>query len=314
MKGLSIFTAAVAVAVSSTAVAAPSAKSKPASSSASIEAPANSAKANSTSSPSATAVTTGGTVSSAMPKAPTKKWSADIYADNYYTVADANKGEGSMAAAAFVGVNRQLSEKMKVYIRQNFSADIAATSAGKDKFKFDDTELGLGLGKVVEWDNGGIAVTNRLYLPTGEGSRAAGQIARIREVIKTSQKLNKTFEIAYILDPRLHIQSQDSYMVDGKSKETAFAKLPQYAWLTGKMNSTFSTGLGFGTVDSWTRRSGTQASQSYLDINGSAQLTEQLSLTVGLDNSADIGKKQAQRHAFFRPSETSYYMYLFASM
>lgn len=193
---------------------------------------------------------------------------------------------------------------------------MAIDAKADDKFAFADTELGLGLGKVIEWDNGkgGVSVTNRLFLPTGKSSIEAGQIARIREVVKTSYQLNKTIEVGHILDPRLHIQSRQSTIdAKGVENENALVALPQYAFAEAKLNDVFSTTVAFGTYDKWSTR-GTQGSESYLDIAGSAQLTKALALTLGIDNSANIGSGQKERHAFFRPSETSYYMNVYASM
>lgn len=314
MKGLSAISAALLVAATSAAVAATNSTNTSTTSTGALEA---SASTSSVSTPANTSPSTSaGTISGSLQQAAPKKWSADFYAESYLGVQDANKGQGNAASAAFVGINYKINDRFKTYIRQNVGASFSNQEGKDSKYTMEDTEIGLGLGKIVSWNDGGIAVTNRFYLPTGEASRNAGQIARLREVIKTSQTLDGSFEVGHILDPRIHFQSRDTFInAEGKEKETAGYKLVQYAYLEAKLNDIFTTTAAMGTEDAWTRRSGIRtAANHYIDLSGTAQLTKEIALTVGLDNSGKVGKDQERRHAFMRSDETSYYMNVFASM
>lgn len=318
MKSLSAITLVAAVAMSTSAFAAPAktkAKASDVTSGATLASPASSTNLPN-SSPSAVSATAEGSTTGSLKQAVPSKISADIYTEGYLTFQDANNGTGNIKNFNFVGLNYKLNDKMKAYIRQNFSAAVAVDSAKNDKWTFEDTELGLGLGKIVEFANGkgGVSLTNRLYLPTGEGSRKAGQIARLREVIKTSYQLTNKIEVGHVLDPRIYAQSRQSYIDSkGEEAETKIAVVPQYFTVEAKLSDMFSTTFAAGTVDSFSLR-GSRESEHYLDLAGSAQLTKALALTLGVDNSGNMGVGQKERHAFLRSNETSYYMNVLASM
>ena len=312
MKGLSAITLAVAVTVSTTAFAAKS-KVK------AVDAGATSASlapAAATSNPSAMSASGTGAIAAPAPTASEKNWSVDLFAINYYDVVAAEQGKGKMEALSYAGFNRKLSNGKKVFLRQWFSGDISNETSIDSKYRVDDTELGLGLGKLAKWNNGGISLTNRLSLPTGKMSRAMGKTAGIRLDLSTSHEIGKNLEVGHLLSPRVSIQSRDRWTnpEDGKTKETGLAKLFQYGYVTAKANDKLSATVALGTIETISKRSGTRGSNSYLDISTTAQLTKQLELSLGVDSEPNQGAKQGKRHAFLRNDETQYYMSLSATL
>ncbi len=311
MKSLSAITLAVAVTVSTSAFAAPNNSATVASTSATAGA---STSSPALSSPTA-AATSAGSIGATLPAAPSKKWSVDLYTENYYGMRAMNTdGGGSVANASFVGVNYKISDKLKAYIRQNASGAIAADDKTDTKMQIDDTEVALKVANLAKWEGGNLSLSNRLYLPTGRTSQATDQIARFRLNLVTSHELNKTFEVGHVVDPRYAFNTQDEYQIDGKTKKTTDAKFVQYGYATAKANDVLSATVALGTIDSWERGNGKQSSNGYLDIAASAQLTKQIGLTVGVDSEPNIGKGQDKRFTFMRDTETEYYMNVFASM
>lgn len=320
MKGLSAITVALAVTVTSSAFAATSStkatakKADGAATTTAVAMPSNS-------SPAAQAASTGsGTITAPVPAAAAKKWSMDLYAESYYDVDKAEHGQGQMDTAEFVGVNYKLKDNLKTYIRQNFSAQLdtgAKDGAQAGTFaRIDDTELGLGLSKIATWGNeGSLSITNRLYLPTGRNSIAAGKIVQLREVIIASQPVNKHLELGAVLDPRLYVYTKDSYINDmGKEKKTKDAASYQYGYVTGKANDDLSATAALGTYNALQHHGHSTGAITYLDISASAQVTKALALTLGLENDADISSAAKRSHAFLRRDETQYYMNMMASM
>ncbi len=311
MKGLSAITLAVAVTLSATAFAAPKKSTSVASTSSTAGA---SSSSPALSSPTATA-TSAGSIGAALPSAPAKKWSMNLYTENYYGVRDANTSAGgAIANNSFVGVNYTLTDKYKAYIRQNFTGGIAADSKTDSKMNLADTELALKIANLAKWNGGSVAFANRLYLPTGRTSQATDQIARLRANVVISHEFGKHFEVGHLTDPRYTIHTQNEYTLDGKVSKTSDMKLVQYAYATAKANDVLSATVALGTIDSWERGSGDQTSQGYLDVAASAQLTKAIGLTIGIDSEPNIGHKQEKRFTFMRDTETEYYMNLMATM
>lgn len=315
MKGLSAITLAVAVTMSATAFAAPKNSTKKTS-----VASTSSISGAATTSPALTSPTavgaSAGSIGATLPTTAPKNWSIDLYTENYYGVRAANtNGGGEIENFSFVGINYKLSDKYKAYVRPSFSGVIGADSETDSKMQIADTEVGLRISKIAQWKNGGINLSNRLYLPTSKASQEAGQVARLRENLVINQEIGKNFEIGHLTDPRFAFHTQNEYRnAKGELVQTKDIALVQYAYATAKANDKLSATLALGTIDSWERSDRTQTSKGYLDISASAQLTKEIGLTLGVDSEPNIGHKQDKRFTFMRDTDTQYYMNVMASM
>jgi hypothetical protein len=260
-----------------------------------------------------------------VPQPSKRKWGVELYAEDYYTIANANRGVGQMYTDQFVGVTYKFKENLSGYIRQNFLSYIDNTTPGAPGYKgssymFDDTEFGIATNKLFTWQNGGsFNILHRIFIPTGVYSERGGEIGRLYEEVTASQPLNRYFEVGFSGDFRLKAATKNGYVDNfATHKGNRTAKIVPALYVTAKPNKLISSTIYAGTID-WIDRpylasAGGHTSATYLDTSVSGQITKMVALTAGVENDMQTGNGQTHSPSLYRADETYYYMNLYATL
>lgn len=104
--------------------------------------------------------------------------------------------------------------------------------------------------------NQDLKIQTRMYLPTGEGSKAEGMIARLRFEFEHRYYVGRYSNIRTYVKPSYYFQRTTSYLDSaGKLKTTNLADVQYGSEVDVNLNKYFSVKPGFEFEDSWTNES-----------------------------------------------------------
>lgn len=164
-----------------------------------------------------------------------------------------------------------LSWKMQNDIRLSLLPTFGYTTAGKDnrgndaadKFYWRDFSISVAQNRLFEdslpaaWS---LKQKARLYLPTSDGSKEEGMIARLRLELETRYNLDRYSSIRMYLKPSYYFQRSKSYLSGTKVKASKMIDSEHGAEVNWSLNKYFSIKPGFEIKEKWANTSETNAS------------------------------------------------------
>lgn len=142
-----------------------------------------------------------------------------------------------------------------------------------DKFYWRDFSLSVAQNRLLEnylsasWS---LKQKARLYLPTSDGSKEEGMIARLRLEVEARYNLDRYSSIRMYLKPSYYFQRSKSYLTtDGRSiRSSKMIDSEHGAEVNWNLNKLFSIKPGFEIGEKWANRSDTNAADMKFYRNG----------------------------------------------
>ncbi|RYZ65138.1 MAG: hypothetical protein EOP05_21045 [Proteobacteria bacterium] len=231
---------------------------------------------------------------------------AELYSETYMPMADFERGRGRAVLNSYGGVKFDLGNTNSLSLRQNFDF-ISTASDNGGNFKIQDTVVNFTRGKLAEFKDGTtLTLIARAYAPTGENSRASGQIAQERLYLIASKSLRK-FDFTYVIMGRAYQQARDYNVAeDGKITQTGRASLTNELDIFYNINSKLAFGLIVGMDNVARNRApgqSTSVDDAYFQPTIQIAPVKGLTLQALLYNEWNI-RNPSQEQRLFRGNET----------
>jgi len=213
-----------------------------------------------------------------------------------------------------------LSWKMPNDIRLALLPTFGYTTSGNDyrgqeatdKFYWRDFSISVAQNNLfenylaAEWN---LKQKARLYLPTSDGSKEEGMIARIRLEFEARYNLDRYSSVRAYLKPSYYFQRSKSYLSGTKVKASKLIDAENGAELNWSLNKFFSVKPGFEIKEKWTNYSEANAADlkafnrdtnEWMNFNGTHNTvidyrfgieirpTRNLNFTVGIQDERDL--------------------------
>lgn len=138
-----------------------------------------------------------------------------------------------------------------------------------DKFYWRDFSFAVAQNRVLEdylpaaWD---LKQKARLYLPTSDGSKAEGMIARLRLELEARYNLDRYSNIRMYAKPSYYFQRSKSYLSGTSLRTSKMIDSEHGSEVNWSLNKYFSIKPGFEIQEKWSNKSDANASDlSYYD-------------------------------------------------
>lgn len=172
-----------------------------------------------------------------------------------------------------------LSWKMQNDIRLSVLPTFGYTTAGKDyqgrettdKFYWRDFSFSVAQNNLfenylpAEWD---LKQKARLYLPTSDGSKEEGMIARLRLEVEARYNLDRYSSIRAYLKPSYYFQRAKSYLSGTSIRAAKMIDSEHGAEVNWSLNKYFSVKPGFEIGEKWSHTSDANATDMKYYRNG----------------------------------------------
>ncbi len=213
-----------------------------------------------------------------------------------------------------------LSWKMPNDIRLALLPTFGYTTSGKDnrgqeatdKFYWRDFSISVAQNNLFEdyigasWN---LKQKARLYLPTSDGSKEEGMIARIRLELEARYNLDRYSSVRAYIKPSYYFQRSKSYLSGTKVKSSKLIDAENGAELNWSLNKYFSVKPGFEIKEKWANYSEANASDlksfnkttdEWMNFNGTHSTvidyrfgveirpTRSMSFTIGIQDEHDL--------------------------
>ncbi len=178
-----------------------------------------------------------------------------------------------------------------------------------DKFYWRDFSISVAQNHLLEnilpaaWD---LKQKARLYLPTSDGSKDEGMIARLRLEAETRYNIDRYSNVRIYLKPSYYFQRNTSYLSSsGKVKTSKMIDSEHGTELNWNLNKYFSVKPGFEIAEKWTNKSeANQADLRYGNGTHESDIGYRLGFEIrpNRDMSFTVGIQES--HNLVDPSET----------
>lgn len=221
------------------------------------------------------------------------------------------------ASFNYLNMSYALTPTRSLVVRQEFTYRFAAARAGikgESKGKLNDIFIGFNDTALASFgSDGSLSGIYRVYLPTGEDSRATGRQGMLMTIFDANKPYGK-FEVDGVLMSIYHNQTKNSFTTfndKGEAKVNANSDFDIYPYVQGtyNLNSMFSFYQTVGLWNSWFRgipEAGVKYVQSVeVETGVNFKPVPEITLTTSIYNSAAT-RETPNDFALYRDDETLY--------
>jgi hypothetical protein len=164
---------------------------------------------------------------------------------------------------AYVGLSWKISSDVRLSLLPTFGYTTAGNDfKGRDvtdKFSWRDSSIAISQNRVLEQylpASFDLKQKARLYLPTSDGSKEEGMIARLRLEVEGRYNLDRFSSVRYYAKPSYYFQRTTAFLTsDNKTYTTKKADIQHGPELNWSLSQFFSIKPGFEIEDNWSNES-----------------------------------------------------------
>ncbi|MGZ3743262.1 MAG: hypothetical protein ACXWRE_06255 [Pseudobdellovibrionaceae bacterium] len=186
----------------------------------------------------------------------TPEWGVSFYSLGSVAQQQIEKGDPSIFAYNYIGLNYKLSKAKRFSLRPVFNY----SSAGKDRFAKEvkaettagDLHLVYADYEIAALGEANVSTSFKFYLPTSPGAQESHMILKFRPETFISMEVQKYNFLTYALKPDIFLQSRGSYLdASQKEKSTQIAALEHYLEYSASLNKMFALKPALGFIETW---------------------------------------------------------------
>ncbi len=203
---------------------------------------------------------------------------------------------------AYVSLSWKLSNDVRVSLLPTFGYTTAGNDfLGKettDKFYWRDFSISIGQSNILESflpATVDLKQKARVYLPTSDGSKEEGMIARLRIELEGRSNLDQFSSVRYYMKPSYYFQRTTAFLNgSGKTKTTKLADIQYGSEFNWNLNKYLSLKPGFEIEDDWTNKSDVNDREaSHISKIGyraglEVRPNRDINFTIGIQDSRDL--------------------------
>jgi hypothetical protein len=248
---------------------------------------------------------------------------ADFYVEtDAYPQKLQDKGSGAVGLQFFAGPTYKLSDATTLYVRQQWATSYTPSTAAqgsKTNTHMGDTILGVVNTSLLKWGStGSLTGIGRIYLPTGETSRANHQNGMLYARTIAAQNFGSKLVLSFQTINEYMIQPNKTVLSDGKPTGTARAETTPFLNAAVNLAKHLDYSQSVGLDYNWVRGDKTVGvdskgtTQLYIDSYLSTDVFPKLTLILGATNEPTLNN--GTKFQAFRDSEYYFYSILLASI